>query len=60
MNPPSGPATTFTRDGSASIASLAAEVMMVLLAVSSPRLEKRIRTRIMMARDTNPPVAVVN
>lgn len=40
--------------------SLAAEVMIVLLAVSSPRLEKRIKTRIMITRDTNPPVAVVN
>lgn len=40
--------------------SLIAEVMIVRLAVSNPRLEKRIRTRIMIARDKNPPVAVVN
>ena len=59
MNPPLGEVTTDKGEGSVSTCELTEELMFVLLIVSNPLLEKRMRTMTIKPSDTKPPVAVV-
>lgn len=59
MKPPFGEVTTDRGEGSISTCVLTEELMLVLLSVCIPLLEKRMRMITIRPSETKPPVAVV-